>query len=153
MGGGFVFADCSHFSHATVNADYRSLRDAIVGALASQGIKASFEKLPNSHPVYHCYFDFDGPPVGADGPLSRRYPNSNHIVRYTEGVETDGRLVTLLSSKFYIHAWTRWGTRPGQGIWWGDQNPTRQLQFGVNTIIFALTQEGSLTHRLLESMR
>jgi hypothetical protein len=30
---------------------------------------------------------------------------------------------------------------------------TRQLQFGVNLIVFALTQEGSITHRLMESVR
>jgi hypothetical protein len=28
----------------------------------------------------------------------------------------------------------------------------RLIQFGINTIIFALTQEGSITHRLLDSI-
>ena len=39
-------------------------------ALAAQGLSFKkdwdFEKLPASHPVYHCYFDFDGPPPGHD---------------------------------------------------------------------------------------
>ena len=30
---------------------------------------------------------------------------------------------------------------------------TRLLQFGINTIVFALTQEGSITNRVMESVR
>jgi len=35
---------------------------------------------------------------------------------------------------------------------WAQDN-TRQHQFAVNTIIFALTQEGSTTHRLMDSIK
>jgi len=28
-------------------------------------------------------------------------------------------------------------------------DPTRQLQFAVNLIVFALTQEGSITHQVM----
>ena len=31
-----------------------------------------------------------------------------------------------------------------------ELDPTRQFQFGINTIIFALTQEGSITERLMD---
>ena len=41
---------------------------------------------------------------------------------------------------------------------WGDPlNPQmreeRMVQFGINTIIFALTQEGSITHRVMDEVR
>jgi hypothetical protein len=32
------------------------------------------------------------------------------------------------------------------------KDPTRQLQFGVNLIVFALTQEGSITNQVMDSV-
>jgi hypothetical protein len=34
-----------------------------------------------------------------------------------------------------------------------DWDPKGPFQFAVNTIVLALTQEGSITHRLMESVR
>ena len=47
------------------------------------------------------------------------------------------------------------GITPGDGGWgWmndqGGGNSTRQLQLAVNIMIFALTQEGSITQRLMQ---
>ena len=47
------------------------------------------------------------------------------------------------------------GVTPGQGGWgWANDirggDSTRQLQLAVNIIIYALTQEGSLTQRLMQ---
>ena len=68
-------------------------------------------------------------------------------------------MIGILSHKWYASAWGDWGpegfgrikdyTRYGNT----PRDPTRALQFGVNMIIFALTQEGSITHRLVESIQ
>ena len=155
MAGGFVFEDARNYwdSFAEKEPAYLSLRNATLEALAVHGVDARFEKLPNSHPIYHCYFDFDGPPMGADAADNSIHADQVHILTYLEGIEIDGRLVALLSGKCYAHAWTFWG--PGKFVGYGswvDWDPTRAFQFAVNTIIFALTQEGSVTHRLMESI-
>ena len=36
---------------------------------------------------------------------------------------------------------------------WGERGLSiRALQFGVNMVVFALTQEGSITHRVMDSV-
>ncbi|MSR84473.1 MAG: hypothetical protein EXS58_16395 [Candidatus Latescibacteria bacterium] len=47
------------------------------------------------------------------------------------------------------------GVQPGMGGWgFGNQryggDTTRQLQMAVNVIVYALTQEGSMTQRLMQ---
>ena len=114
-------------------------------------------EIPFDHPIYHCFFDFDGPPLGSDrlsrmtaGPLSRQAD------RFLQGAHIDRRLTCVYSRKGYFHPWGDWGPDgPGarQGRGYGLLEPTRQLQFGVNLIIFALTQEGSLTRRVMDAVR
>jgi len=76
------------------------------------------------------------------------YPDLVRINRSLEGLEVDGRLVALLSGKLISGGW-RFGDHP----WTKDWDAKRPLQFAVNMIVFALTQEGSITHRLMESIR
>ena len=72
VSGGFVFAD-TYWNHPQRVPGYEAALANIVRALEAQGIsEAGFEALPKWHPVYHCYFDFDGPPIGADGMASRK---------------------------------------------------------------------------------
>jgi len=119
-----------------------------IRALATQGLTYrrdwDFERLPNSHPIHHCFFDFDGPPMAGD-----LWYGVNDLASspfdYLEGITIEGRLVGILSNKFYQDAW-------GHQLLWADKDPTRPLQFGVNTIIFALTQEGSITHRVMNTV-
>jgi len=63
------------FQYEKQTDDYRCL-----------GYDAEFEKIPNSHWLYHCWEDFAGPPAGED----EVRPNPNHPVkeryRYLEGV-------------------------------------------------------------------
>jgi hypothetical protein len=151
ISGGCVFADCRNYYYFTSPA-YKSLRNALLDGLATQGVRLEFEKLPPDHPVFHCYFDFDGPPMGYDGWVSSHYHDLGHVVDHVEGLSMDGRLLAILSGKEYVAAWTFWGT---SGLPSSDMtmDARRQLEFGVNTIIFALTQEGSITRRLLESVQ
>ena len=150
MSGGFVFSDSNHHGMNTAyTGGVRALRQALLDALGTQGVEVTLEKLPNGHPIYGCYFDFDGPPVAGDGSNRRTHPDRPEIIiiGYLEGIEVDGRLVAIFSLKAYAAAWTYWGRRGSA------QDPSRALQFAVNTIVFALTQEGSITHRLMESVK
>ncbi len=158
VAGGFLFADTCHNMNETRSAfAEESLRKMIIQALETQSLLEgrdwAFEKIPKDHPLYHCFFDFnDGPPMGADWKrthnniLGGPYP-------FLEGVTVDGRMYAILSRKGMGHAWSDWGL-DGAGARQGHSDyaqfdPTRSLQFGVNVVIFALTQEGSITQQVM----
>ena len=98
------------------------------------------ERLPEDHPVYTSFFDLSGgmpfgysPSLG-QGKLGVRPWN------YLRGYYIKGRLASVT---------------PGDGGWgWENDgrggDSTRQLQLAVNIIIYALTQEGSITQRLMQ---
>ncbi len=153
LNGGFFFADVipcgvQYDPRNAIPMD-RSLRRLYKRALGTQGLLYQrdwdFERLPDSHFIYHSFFDFnDGPPMagdmwyGVDGLAPSPF-------NYLEGIIIEGKLVGILSNKFYQDAW-------GHQFLWVDKDPTRPLQFGINTIIFALTQEGSITHRVMDTV-
>jgi hypothetical protein len=140
--GGFVFGDGHNWP--TWIAGYFSLKRTLLDALEAQGILCAYEPLPNDHPLYHCYFDFDsGPPAAADGSGAAAHVPGVDLIDHVDGLSVAGRLVALLTEKGYYAPWS-----PESGGGW-----TRQLHFGINSIVFALTQEGSITHRLMESVR
>jgi hypothetical protein len=153
MSGGFVFADGHPWPGW--RGGYQSLKTTLLDALEMQGIQGAYEALPNHHPVYHCYFDFDaGPPAAADGACIHSNVENMDILDHLDGLIIERRLLAILTKKGYYSPWANWGTTPfgGKGSY-REMDPTRQLQFGVNTIIFALTQEGSITHRLMDSIK
>ncbi len=142
--GGFLFAESVPPGWSSYFPAYQTIRGMIRRALETQGLLEhsdwDLERLPKDHPVYHCYFDFDGPPVGTEW-KREEYIN----IDYLEGVILEGRVLAIISQKNYAHPWADWGILPH----YRDKDPTRQLQFGVNLIIFALTQEGSITHQVM----
>ena len=82
--GGFVFADT--VAGPLYNGGFRAITESIKAALELEGIpKPAFQKLPPSHPVYHCYFDFDTPPVGGDAPVPQNRAASVPCLDYLEG--------------------------------------------------------------------
>ena len=147
--GGFVFAD-THPMPSHYAGGLHGLVGNIKGALETQGIReAAFQKLPNSHPLYHCYFDFNAPPPAGD-----THHSSYHKPDYLEGIELDGRLVAIFTIKGYWCPWAYHGpTARVKAAPYSSWDPGRAFQFGVNLIIFALTQEGSITHRLMDSIK
>ena len=155
LAGGFVFADGQ--DHPSLQpqewkAAFRSLRVAIVESLKECGAIATIQTLPNTHAIYHCYFDFGGPPAACDLIHHHNYPDQAHVVGSAEGIEVEGRLLTFITGKGYGEGWTIMG--PG-GVFptsFKAFDDTPAFRFGVNTIVFALTQEGSITHRLMESV-
>lgn len=138
--GGFLFIDDGYA--ARWGAFNMKSRQMISDAL---GYDAEFEKIPNTHWLYHCWEDFAGPPAGED----EVRPNPNHPVkeryRFLEGVFLNGRLAVLLSSKGYCKAWGAWPRNPPS--LGGPLDNTRQLQFGINVIVFACTQKGGIIAR------
>ena len=98
------------------------------------------ERLPEDHPVYTAFFDLSGgmpfgySPSMGQGKLGVRPWN------YLNGHFVKDRMA---------------GITPGDGGWgWMNDtfggDSTRQLQLAVNIIIYALTQEGSITQRLMQ---
>ena len=71
---------------------------------------------------------------------------------YLEGLEVDGRLSVVISKKAYYGQWSHAGTDRFGGAY-KYLDPERALQFGVNLIVFALTQEGSITHQVMDIVR
>lgn len=127
MSGGFIFGGL----HGEALEKYGGL---------VQGKDFWSERLPEDHPVYTSFFDLGGgmpfgyPPSMGQGKLGVRPWN------YLMGYYIKGRLV---------------GITPGDGGWgWENEvmggSSTRQLQLAVNIIIYALTQEGSITQRLMQ---
>ena len=118
----------------------------------SLGAHARFLPIPASHPVYHSFFDFDdGPPQGAEmqlctsqawrgGSGDDRQLLMSRPVHYLEGIWFKGRLVAIYSNKGYSQKWRRCYTKY-------SANNEPQLKMGVNCVVFALTQTGSITQR------
>lgn len=139
--GGFIFAD-----NANPTAEYSqaeaSLRRVFRDALRSQGV---LQVIPNNHPIYHTFYDFDGPPVGSEleVPDSGGQRGLENVViaqpSYNlEGIFLGDRLVAIYSDKGYVHTWARnFGNEP-------------QLRFGINAVVFALTQQGSIAQQQID---
>jgi hypothetical protein len=139
--GGFVFADNANATVEFSQAE-ASLRQIFRAALGAQG---QFQPIPNSHPLYHTFYDFDGPPVGSE--LGTPSDSEQWSVNYRilpqhsyrlEGVFLGDRLVALYSDRGYVHKWAEnYGNEP-------------QLRFGINVVVFALTQEGSIAQQQID---
>ena len=131
--GGFVFAEnyTVRYEYGKAEASLRKMFKDVLGK------DARFHLLPNDHPIYHSFFDFNGgPPPGGEirrGPLDHGIP-SPHL----EGIYLDGRLVAVYSDKGYALVWeAEFGNKP-------------QLKMGVNLVVYALTQEGSIAQQQID---
>jgi hypothetical protein len=149
--GGFAFLD-----NGVPEEDYgpaeASLRQMLRDAL---GRDAQLKPIPKDHPLYHCFFDFDVPPQGAElafnliysirsGYLCAGYSygsRSRPPVYHLEGVFLDGKLVAVYSNKGYTLKWREF------------TNNEPQLKMGVNLVVYALTREGGMTGRIMEQYR
>ena len=137
--GGFLFAEDIRHSHSETGLDNEDpgvegtpfdrqfkalMKDPQV--LGSEGAK--WQKVSKSHPLYFAFWDFpDGPPMGGA-------PGGN--VFDLEMLELRGRIAVVFSDLNV--SW-----------YWGDplaDARERGLQFGVNLIVFALTQPGGIAN-------
>jgi len=142
-GGGFIFAETGWAHNWTQTGgehfgELMSVRNMIRDALATVGKQQDrnwmFEVLSPDHPIYHSYFDFDrAPPTWkADSPEEWSAKGSDPV----RGINVEGRLAGLVETGDYER-------------WINAEDSVRHKQFFVNTIIFALTQEGSITQQVM----
>lgn len=130
--GGFVLADNGR-PDLSFGAAEAGLKDMLTQAL---GNAARPINIPNRHPIYHSFFDLNGPPFGG-GRIALDNSQSDQLhqpprVDFLEGFFVDGRLVAVYSDMGYGASWEQsYGNEP-------------QLKMGVNLVVYALTQQGSL---------
>jgi len=141
--GGFLFCDEGiRVRNATYISVPRAFREMFASGFETQDLTEGRDwhtgKVPPNHPLFHCYFDFQGLPGSY---FDRQFVQSG----YLRGAVVQGRLVAILSNKAI--PWL-WGVPDDPQL-----RSERFLQLGINTIIFALTQEGSITHRLMDSIQ
>jgi len=144
--GGFAVIDngTPQYEYGKAEAALRQLlRDAL-------GTDAKFLPIPNDHPLYHCFFDFDdGPPQGSENEIVRtstidmtgeaaRNATMAKQVLYLEGITIGNRLVAIYSDKGYARKWK------------DLYNNEPQLKMGVNMVVYALTQEGSIAQQKMD---
>ncbi len=143
--GGFLVLD-NGTPENEFGAAEASLRQMLRDAL---GNDAKLLPIPNSHPLYHCFFDFDdGPPQGSEVDFSNvasegfeaRYNRTtlSKQVFYLEGIWLEDRLVAIYSNKGYAKKWA------------ANSNNEPQLKMGVNMVVLALTQEGSIAQQKMD---
>ena len=144
--GGFVMADNGQPA-LEYGPSEASLRKMFKSAL---GKEARFQILPNDHPIYHSFFDFDdGPPPGGEVEAKvwparslTLYDPVGHFepkpVPYMEGIYLGDRLVAIYSDKGYGWKWEQ------------EYENDPQLKMGVNIVVFALTQKGSIAQQQID---
>lgn len=136
--GGFIFIDDGNaYQPGAFNITARQLlKDAL-------GYEAIFERIPNTHPIYSAWENFSGPPSGEDlVRYDRRVREVKEIYPYLEAIFINGRMVALISNRGYNFAWGYWKFLPSSAG--GPFDNMRQLQFGLNVIVYALTQRGGI---------
>ncbi|MCA1245661.1 DUF4159 domain-containing protein [Massilia oculi] len=95
-GGGFVFVDdCNHDIDGLFAKSFEAEMTKIFGASA-------LKKIPNTHPLYSCFFKFDGPPT-TGGELNGWGDDLVHD--YLKAIEFGGRIRLLYSNKDYGCEW------------------------------------------------
>ena len=133
--GGFVVADndLPQMQHGPAEA---SLREMFRHAL---GRDARFERIPDSHPIYHVFFDLAGPPPGGEvGVGAAENQAGRRASHWLEGIYLDGRLVAVYSDK-------------GYGAFWERENENEpHVKLGINLVVFALTQKGSIAQQQID---
>ena len=154
--GGFLASDSEkYFAERAVYVDAFATKDL------REGRHWSFVSLENDHPLFHAFYDMEGPPVGTyrggprrigDAPFDGTGLNTETLKQSikAQGVEYAGRLVGVLEVD--MHRWRRYYFEStwaeGGGVPPDNRN---DLKYGINLVIFALTQEGSLAARFVKS--
>ncbi len=131
--GGFVFAENGVPSLEYGPAE-ASLRKMFKDVLKKD---ARFIMLSYDHPIHHSFFDFnDGPPPG--GEILSATGGSKVPAPHLEGIFLEGRLVAVYSDKAYGSIWER------------EFSNEPQLKMGLNLVVFALTQQGSIAQQQID---
>ena len=126
---------------AIATSGVQALRRALRSQRLNEGSDWRIDYLEPSHPIYHAYFDFD---------MSVR-DNSARVEYGDQGLFIGERLAVFLPESVRIAtASANPASRAGTAAY---VDGTRHLQFTVNTVVFALTQEGGLTQQLMAGLQ
>ena len=125
--GGFLFAeDCVNGkgrSDKSKDEFFRRMRDVEFPRILPE---AKLERLPNDHPVFHCFYHFDkGLPV-----MPGRKDHGLH------GLKLNGRIVALLSATDLHCGWAN-----GEH-WYGHEKHVQSVEMGINIYLFAMSEGG-----------
>jgi hypothetical protein len=95
-GGGFVFVDdCNHDIDGLFAKSFEAELARMFGPKA-------LHKIPNNHPVYSSFFQFDGPPNTGN---ELNGWGDDLVQDYLKAIEFDGRVRVLYSNKDYGCEW------------------------------------------------
>lgn len=121
--GGFVFVDdCNHDIDGMFA---RTFEQQMVDIFGSEALK----KIPNDHPLYSSFFEFDGPPRTS---MELNGWGDDLVHEYLKAIEIDGRIAVLYSNKDFGCEWDY------------DFRNKRFLRedntkFAVNIVMYAMT--------------
>jgi len=120
--GGFVFVDdCNHDIDGMFARSFELQMQDIFG---SQALK----KIPNNHPIYSSFFEFDGPPRTS---IELNGWGDDLVHNYLKAIEVNGRIAVLYSNKDLGCEWD-YDFRNKR---WLKVDNTR---FAVNIIMYAM---------------
>lgn len=121
--GGFVFADdCNHDIDGLFAKSFEQQMEEIFGAEA-------LIKIPNDHPIYSSFFEFDGPPTTSQ---ELNGWGDDLVHEYLKAILINDRIGVLYSNKDYGCEWD-YDFRNKR--WYKNDN----TRFGVNIVVHALT--------------
>lgn len=121
--GGFLFVDdCNH----DIDGLFAKSFEQEIGRVFGQ---KSLQKIPNTHPIYNSFFEFEGPPTTS---FELNGWGDDLVHDYLKAVTVNGRIGILYSNKDYGCEWD-YDFRNKR--WLAEDN----TKFGVNIINYALT--------------
>jgi hypothetical protein len=123
--GGFVFVDdCNHDIDGLFARSFEAQMAKLFG-------EQRLEKIPNDHPLYSSFFEFD------DGPPTTTFElngwGDDLVHDYLRAIEIDGRIGVLYSNKDYG---CEWDYDYRNKRWLAEDN----TRFAVNIAVYAMTR-------------
>jgi hypothetical protein len=121
--GGFIFVDdCNHDIDGMFAKTFEAQMADMFGSEALQ-------KIPNDHPLYSSFFEFDGPPRTS---VELNGWGDDLVHEYLKAIEIDGRIAVLYSNK---DLGCEWDYDFRNKRWLKVDN----TKFAVNIVIYAMT--------------
>ena len=167
IGGGFLFVDIMSMlwdDYSDDELDIPAVRALIRASFEAVGYQEwkdwQFTRLEITHPIYHCFYDINSLPRGIRdmhfmvGEYPLRTPD------YLEGIAVGDQLVGLYSMRGYADFF---GGKGRELLDWAlaenvinhssrfSAEEPLVYNLGVNSVVYALTREGSLARQLVDA--
>lgn len=121
--GGFIFVDdCNHDIDGLFARTFEQQMAEIFG-------NEALKKIPNNHPIYTSFFEFDGPPSTG---LELNGWGDDLVHDYLKAIEINGRIAVLYSNK---DLGCEWDYDFRNKRWLAVDN----TRFAVNIVVYAMT--------------